>query len=166
MTTQLSILNLTVAPDTGVYFSKLTSQMSLTNVKNQICVVMPFPTGSDLGFETVFTIPQNYSSSPVLVMKGVIDGTPANTFAIGAQLLQVAASSTIDAAYETEDLASNGTWTGYADEEVYSLSITLTPSTSLTAGNLLFIKFYRDDSVDTTTWDFLLLDLLFQYTEA
>lgn len=166
MTTQLSILNHTLAPDTGVYISKLTSQMALTNVKNQICVVMPFPTGSDLGFEVAFTVPQYYSSSPVLVARGVIDGTPANTFGIGAQLLQVAASATIDAAYEAEDTASNGTWTGYADEEIYTLSITLTPSSAFVAGNTVFIKFYRDDSVDSTTWDFLLLDLLFQYTEA
>src|SRR5262245_23106896 len=111
MTTQLSILNHTLAPDTGVYISKLTSQMSLTNVKNQLCVVLPFPTGADLGFEVLFTVPQNYGSSPVLVAKVVIDGTPANTFGIGAQLLQVADSATIDAAYEAEDTASNATWT-------------------------------------------------------
>jgi hypothetical protein len=165
MTTQLSIIG-NFSPDTGVYLSKLTSQMSLTNVKTQFCWVLPFPTGADLGGELSFTVPQNYSSTPVLVLVGVIDGTPANTFGIGAQLLQVAASATIDAAYEAEDVASNATWTGYADEEMYTLSITLTPSGAFVAGNTVYIKFYRDDSVDTQTIDFLMTDLLFQYTEA
>lgn len=164
MTTQLSVIG-NFSPDVGVYLSKLTSQMSLTNVKNQLCWVLPFPTGADLGGELSFTVPQNYSGSPVLVLRGVIDGTPANTFGIGAQLLQVAASATIDAAYEAEDTANNADWTGYADEEMYTLSITLTPSGAFTAGNTVYIKFYRDDSVDTTTWDFLMVDLLFQYAE-
>jgi hypothetical protein len=165
MTTEISVIG-DFSPDVGVYLSKLTSQMSLTNVKNQFCWVLPFPTGADLGGELSFTVPQNYSSTPVLRVVGVIDGTPANTFGIGAQLLQVAASATIDAAYEAEDTASNSTWTGYADEEMYTLSITLTPSGAFVAGNTVFIKFFRDDSVDTTTWDFLMVDLLFSYTEA
>jgi hypothetical protein len=165
MTTQVSVIG-NFSPDVGVYQSKLTSQMSLTNVKTQFCWVLPFPTGADLGGELSFIVPQNYSSSPVLVLVGVIDGTPADTFGVGAQLLQVANSATIDAAYEAEDTANNATWTGYADEERYSISITLTPGSALVAGNTVLLKFYRDDSVDTTTWDFLLIDALFQYTEA
>lgn len=166
MTQQVSIFNHTLNPDVGVYVSKLTSQMSLTNVKNQNCLVLPFPTGADLGFEVLFTVPSNYSSTPVLVFRGIIDGTPANTFGIGAQLLQVDVSETIDAAYEAEDTASNATWTGYADEEEYELAITLTPSAALVAGRTVYIKAYRDDSVDTQTIDFLLTNLLFRYTEA
>jgi hypothetical protein len=165
MTTELSVIG-NFSPDAGVYLSKLTSQMSLTNVKNQLCWVLPFPAGADIGGELSFIVPQNYSSTPVLRVVGVIAGTPADTFGIGAQLLQVADSATIDAAYEAEDTASNATWTGYADEEIYTLSITLTPGSALVAGNVVLIKFYRDDSVDTQTIDFLMLDLLFSYTEA
>lgn len=166
MTVQIPIINHTLAPDTGVYISKLTSQMSLTNVKNQLCIVMPFPTGADLGFELSFVIPQNYSSSPVLVIKGVLDGTPANVLAFGAQQLSRADSESIDTAYEAEDAASNSTWTGYADEDEYEETITLTPDAAYVAGDEIYLKFYRDDSVDTTTFDFLLTHLLFQYTEA
>lgn len=166
MTTQISVIG-NFSPDAGVYLSKLTSQMSLTNVKQQLCWVLPYPAGADLGGEFSFVVPQNYASDPVLVPILVIDGTPANTLGVGAQVLQVAAASTIDAAYEAEDIANNGTWTGYADEEVFiGPSITLTPSSALTPGNLVLMKFYRDDSVDDTTFDVLMLDLLFQYTEA
>lgn len=151
-------------PDAGVYLSKLASELTLTNTKNQFCYVMPAPTGADLGGELCFEIPQNYSSTPKLVFRGIIDGTPANTFGIGAQLLQRAASDSVDTAYEAEDTASNGTWTGYADEDEYELSITLTPASAFTVGNSVYIKAYRDDSVDTTTWNFLLTRLSFEYT--
>ena len=154
------------SPDTGVYFSKLNAELPLTNAKQQFCWVMPAPTGADLGGEVLFTVPQNYSSTPALILQGVIDGTPANVLGIGAQLLQVAASATVDAAYEAEDTASNSTWTGYADEEMYRLSITLTPSSAFTAGNTVLIKVYRDDSVDTQTINFLMTDLLFSYTST
>jgi len=102
----------------------------------------------------------------VLVLRGIIDGTPANVFGIGAQLLEVAAAATVDAAYEAEDVASNSTWTGYADEEIYELSITLTPASAFTAGREVLIRYYRDDSVDTQTINFLLTELFFEFNDA
>lgn len=165
MTTQISVFG-NFVPDVGIYLSKLTSQMTLTNDKNQFCYVMVFPTGSDLGGELQFTIPQNYSSTPVIVLKGVIDGTPANTFGVGLQQLSRADSETVDAAYETQDLANNATWTGYANEEMYEIEITPTPDSVYVAGDTVFLKVYRDNSVDNTTWDFLMTDILFQYTES
>lgn len=166
MTTGIDILNSSLMFDTGVYVSRLDAELSLGNAKKQACIVMPAPTGSDLGFEVLITIPQNYSSNPVLRLVGVIDGTPANVFGVGAQLLERVASATVDAAYETEDLANNSTWTGYADEEVYTIDITLTPSVGFTPGSQLLLKVYRDDSVDTQTIPFLLTQALFRYTEA
>lgn len=166
VTIRIPILNHTLAPDVGVYVSKLSSQLSLTNVKNQLCVVMPFPTGADLGFEVSFVVPENYSADPVLVIRGVIDGTPANVLAFGAQQLSRADSEAVDTAYETEDVASNSTWTGYADEDEYVEALALTPASAYAAGDEVYLKFYRDDSVDTQTIDFLLTHLEFQYTEA
>ena len=166
MTIQIPILNHTLSYDSGVYPSKLSSELTLTNGKTQICTVMPFPTGSDLGLEVAFTIPQNYSADPVLVIKGVLDGSPANVLAFAAQQLSRDDSEAVDTAYEAEDTASNSTWTGYADEDMYEETITLTPASAYQAGDTVFLKFYRDDSADTTTFNFLLTDLLFQYTEA
>jgi hypothetical protein len=69
-------------------------------------------------------------------------------------------------AYETEDLASNSTWTGYAAEEMYEETITLTPASAYTVGDTVLLSFYRDDSVDTTTFDFLLTELAFRYSDT
>lgn len=166
MTVEIPILNNTIAFDSEVYPSSLATEFSLTNAKNQIGIVMPYPTGSDLGLEGAFSIPSDYSSSPVLVIRAAIDGTPANTLAFGCQQISVDNSETIDVAYETEDLVNNSTWTGYADKDLIELTITLTPAAAYQPGDLVLFKFYRDDSVDTTTFNIVLLDLLFQYTEA
>lgn len=165
MTTEISILNHTTALDSGVYISKLNSEMTLTNAKNQLCIVIPDPS-SDIGFELAFSVPQNYSADPVLVIRGALDGTPANILAFGAQQLSRADSEAVDTAYEAEDTASNSTWTGYSDEDMYEETITLTPAAAYVAGDVVLLKFYRDTSVDTWTGNFLLLDLLFRYTEA
>lgn len=161
-----SILNSSIALDTGVFVAPVSSRLSMTNPKQQNCIVMPFPTGSDLGFGLTFTIPPGYGSDPVLVIKGIIDGTPANTLAFGSQQVSAAASEGADVAYEAEDTASNSTWTGYADEDMYEETITLTPSSAYVPGDIVFLRLYRDDSVDDTSFDLLLIDLLFQYTEA
>lgn len=154
------------SPDAGVYWSKLSAELSLTNAKQQFCWVLPAPTGADLGGEVSFTVPDNYSSTPVLVLRGVIDGTPANVLGVGAQLLQRDVGESVDTAYEAEDTASNSTWTGYADEEEYEIAITLTPSAAFVAGRTVLLRLYRDDSVDTQTINFLMTNLLFRYTEA
>ena len=166
MSTGFDILGNSLMMDDGVYPSRLDSEMTLTNVKKQSCIVMVYPTGADLGIEVSFIVPDNYASAPVLRLQGQIDGTPANTFGIGAQLLQRDISEAVDTAYEAEDVANNATWTGYADEDEYYLDITLTPSAAFVAGREVFLKIYRDDSVDSTTWNFLLTHLLFRYTEA
>lgn len=154
--------------DAGVYPSRLDAELSLTNAKKQLCVVMAFPAGADLGIECSFRVPDDYASGPKFVLRGVIDGTPADVFGVGVQLLEVAAAATIDTAYEAEDVANNSDWTGYADEEEYELSVTLTPASALTVGRTLYLKIYRDDSVDTQTINFLLnlQSSGFEYTTA
>lgn len=162
----ISILNATLNFDAGVYPSKLSSELTLTNTKGQSCIVMAYPTGADLGFSVEFTVPVNYSSTPNIRLWGVIDGTPANVFGVGAKLLERAISDASDTAYEAEDLASNSTWTGYADEDYYYIDIALTPSAAFTPGRRVQLYVYRDDSVDTQTINFLLMDALFTYTAA
>ncbi len=167
-TIDMPILGTSVSYDTSgdVYPSTLDTELTLTNAKLQQCIVMEYPTGSDVGFEGSFSVPQNYVDTPILVIRGVLDGTPANTLAFGAQQLSRADSETVDAAYEAEDSTNNSTWTGYADEDMYETTITLTPGSAYVAGDIVFYYFYRDDSVDTTTSNFLLLDLLFRYNDA
>jgi hypothetical protein len=155
-------------PDTSgdIYPSKISIELSMTNAKDQDCLMMEYPTGSDIGTSLVFTVPQNYAGSPVLFIKGILDGTPANDLAFGAQQLGRDDSEAVDTAYETEDLAENGTWTGYADEDMYEDSIALTPTSAYVAGDTVFLWFFRDNDQDTTTFNFLVTDLLFQYSDT
>lgn len=164
MAQEFSIINSNMMFDSGVYPSKLNAELSLTNDKAQLGIVLPYPTGSDLGVSGQFQVPQNYSSTPVLVARMVLDGTPANVLGIGAQQVSVADSETVDVAYEAENTASKSSWTGYANEEIVELTITLTPASAYVAGDTVFFKFYRDDSVDTQTINVILIDLLFRFT--
>lgn len=163
---EIHLLNHSLAFDVGVYSTKLSSAQTQTNAKEQNAIFMPYPTGSDLGIELNFVIPPNYASAPVLTIRGLLDGTPANVLAFSALQIGRADSEASDTAYEAEDTASNSTWTGYADEDVYVETITLTPASAYVAGDIVFLRFTRDDSVDTTTFDFLLLDLAFTYTAS
>lgn len=155
-------------PDTSgdVYPSTLAAELSLANTKYTPVMVMEFPTGSDIGVELSFQVPENYAGSPVLVIRGVLDGTPANALAFGAQQLSRADSEAVDTAYEAEDTVSNSTWTGYADEDEYEETITLTPAAAYVAEDTVYLYLYRDDSVDTTTFNFLLTGLFFQYSDT
>lgn len=156
------------SPDASgdIYPSTFTALLTLANPKLQDCMVMEFPTGSDIGLETSVEVPQGYVGSPVLVIRGVLDGTPANVLAFAVQQLSRADSESIDTAYETEDIASNSTWTGYADEDYYVETVTLTPASPYVAGDIILIKLDRDDNVDTTTFNFLLTHLGFQYSDS
>lgn len=167
-TLELPILNSSLQPDTSgdVYPVPLDVALALTNPKRQIYFFMAFPTGSDVGLEVSFVIPPQYVSTPVLVIKGILSGTPVNVLAFGAQQLSRAVSESADTAYEAEDTASNSTWTGYADEDFYEETITLTPGSAYVVGDTVLLKFYRDDSVDTTTFDFILGDLLFRFSDT
>lgn len=154
-------------PDTSgdIYPSKISIESTGTS-RDQDCVVMEFPTGSDIGVSTGFVVPRNYAGSPVLLIKGVLDGTPANVLAFGAQQIMITGSMPVGTSYEAEDTANNSTWTGLSDGDFYEESIVLTPSSSYLPGQKVFLWFYRDNSVDTTTFNFLLTDLLFQYSDT
>jgi hypothetical protein len=167
-TLEIPILNASSQPDTSgdVYLVPLDVALTLTNAKRQLGFFMAFPTGSNVGLEVLFTIPQQYAGTPVLVIKGVLSGTPASILAFGAQQLSRADSESVDTAYEAEDTASNSTWTGYADEDMYEETITLTPAAAYQVGDTILLSFYRDDSVDTTTFDFILTELLFRFSDT
>ena len=165
-TLQMPILNSSLNFDLGVFPSTLAAELSLTNSKSTQVIVIPFPTGADVGLMGRFTIPQNYVGTPVLAIQMILDGTPANTIAFGLQQIAVGDSDTRDVAYEAEDTASNGTWTGYADEDGYNLNITITPTATYSAGKQVYWYLYADDSVDTTTFNKLIESISFQYSDV
>lgn len=152
-----------------VWPSFLNAELTLGSLSpgNIDCIVMEYPTGSDIGGELQFEIPQNYAGSPVLVIKGVIDGSPANEMAFGCRQVSRSDDDTIDVAYETEDTAFTDLDTsGHADEDLLEETIAITPSSAYQPGGTVLLHFYRDDDVDTTTLNFLLTDLLFEYGDT
>ena len=168
---ELTILNANCAPDSSgkVFFAPLETVLSLGTATfgTTLGCVMGFPTGSDVGIYGKFTIPRNYVGTPVLVIRGVLDGTPANVLGFGLQQTGgIADSEAVDIAYEAEDVASNSTWTGYADEDMYEETIAITPTSAYAIGDEVFFFFYRDDSVDTQTTDFILTGLAFRFADA
>ena len=166
MTVDMPILDHTVAFDEGIFTKPIDTFLTLTYPKSQMVIALPFPTGTDLQIHIAFPVPQDYSGSPVLVIRGILNGTPANVLAFGVKQVGIDDSEGLDIAYETEDLSENSTWTGYADEDMYEETITLTPAAAYVAGDTVFLWFFRDNNVDDTTFDFLLTDLLFQYSDS
>ena len=167
MTREFSILG-SFRPEAGVYESYLSGELTLTNAKQQRCFVFPAPSGADLGGFVRFTIPLGcgYGSSPIIVLKGYIDGTPANTIATTVGQIGIDISENLDQAYETEDLANNSTWTGYVDKDAYEHANPITPASAYAEGDEIFAYVAQDNSVDTRTWDFLVTDIMFRFTEA
>jgi hypothetical protein len=166
-THRIPIMGANTVPDISgeVYMAPISSMDTHTNVKNQLCMVMDYPQGAaDSGFYGSFKVPKNYVGTPKIVVMGTFVGAPANTFAVGCQLVGLADSESIDTAYEAEDLANEGTWTGYADEDMFEISITMT--VTLAADDTVFYWFFRDDSADNQTQAFLLTSLEFEYADA
>ncbi|MHC4721703.1 MAG: hypothetical protein ACYS6I_03235, partial [Planctomycetota bacterium] len=142
-THDFSILNSSIKPDNSndVYPAPLDTLMTLTNTKEDIGYFMGFPTGADVLMSGRFVVPQTYVDTPVLVIQGILDGTPANVLAFTFQQLSRADSESVDTAYEAEDTASNSTWTGYADEDQYTETITITPAAAYVAGDTVYWSF-------------------------
>lgn len=155
------------ALDDTVYESSLEAELSMTNAHKQGCIVVPAPTGADIGYYCRVYIPQDYVSTPIISLVGVLKGTPANNLAFGVKQVGVGESETIDVAYDTEDLGNNNVWTGYADEDVFTLNITLTPASAYAPGDIVDLYIYTDDSADSrSAFSFLVLETLFVYTEG
>lgn len=157
-------------PTGSCYWAPASTLMSLASAPGAHLVLnMPDPNGGgDHGGAGVFTLPADYVGSPVLRIRGIIDGTPANNLAFGFAAKKLADSEAYDAALGTEDVANNGTWTGYADEDVYEETITLTNFASgLAANDEVDFHFYIDDSQGTPyTGAFLLTSVHLEYSDA
>lgn len=167
-THRISIMGANTVPDSSgkVFMDIIENQATIgTGTLNQLCMVMqPTAAGGDVGFSGSFSIPKNYVGSPKIIVKGILDGTPADILAFGFAMIGIADAEAVDAAYEAADLVNKSSWVGYTDEDLLELTITLT--VTIAVDDQVFYNFFRDDSVEDTTQNFLLTSLEFQYSDA
>ena len=168
-THDLPILNANMMPDSSgdVWMDTVENiiTMGTNNDVKAMAVCMEYPTGSDIGFYGKFTVPQNYVDTPMIVIRGILDGN-SGTMAFGIKATPgIADNETADVAYETEDLAEADI-SGWSDEDAYEQIITLTPAAAYSPGDDVYFFFFRDDDQDTTTVVFALTGLLFRYNDA
>jgi len=161
-----SILNDSLSYNSSgdVYPGNVANFLTLSNAKNFNCHVFEAPSGADIAIEGTFRVPNNYASTPKIIIGGYFVGAPANTFGMGFQMIARAVSESIDTAFEAEDIANESTWSGIADEDYFELTIDLT--VSIEALDQVAFKLFRDDSVDTQTQRFLMTSCEFQYSDS
>ncbi len=167
-TSDLPILGAMTAPDTTgkVFFEPLEVAMTLStgNFGQLLGITMQAPAAAgDCGFYGKFNIPQDYASTPVLVIRGAL-GEAANTLGFGFQQVSLADTETLEIVLEAEDLASNASWGSHSAEDMYEETITITPAAAYVAGDEVFFFFFREDGADDQTGEFHLTGLFFRYT--
>ena len=167
-----SILNQNVMLDAGVFPDTVANQITAAttpSIGNQLCFVMA-DGGADEGLYGSFTISKNYVGTPVLVIKGVLDGAPgaSDTLGFGFRKRAVANNEAADGTYDaeqaaTETIGSSGT--AHSNEDLYEETITLTGG-DYAVDDEVFFYFYIDASGTTYAGNFLLTQVEFQYADA
>lgn len=165
-TFRLPILGASTIPDSGVFQLPINTQITNgTAPADELCFVLDNDPATDLGISGKFSVPKGYVGSPVLVYKGIVDGTVGTEdIRVGIQLLGLADNEAYDAAFEAEDL---GTFQSdaYTDEDVFEATITLT--VTLAEDDSVGYHFFCDASGSTPfTGNLLITALEFQYADA
>lgn len=162
-----------VNQDAGVSGDTVANQITSAtapSVGNQFCFVLA-DGGSDEGVYVKFSIPQNYVGSPVLVIRGILDGAPSNGDDLGfgfrkrAVANNESADGTFDAEQTAQDTDIGSTGSAYSNEDLYEETITLTAG-DYAAGDEVYGYVYIDASGTTYAGNFLLTSVEFQYADA
>lgn len=160
----------TMRPNAGAFFDLVSGQITSAttpSVGDTLCLVLP--AGGDYGGHGRFDMP-GFSGTPTVVFKGILDGAPgaADTLGFGFRKYAAADNETGDATFAAEQtvsatIGSNGS--GHANEDVVVLAVTLTPG-DYAAGDEVQFFAYIDDSGSSYAGNFLLQDVLLDYTPA
>lgn len=160
------ILDAAAAPD--LIGNQITAATA-PSIGRQLCYVLT-DAGSDVGLQFNFPILKNYVGTPKLAVRGVLDGAPgaADTLGFGFRKRAVANNEVADGTYDAEEvvtatIGSNGS--GYSDEDSLELLITLTAADYAVDDNV-YGYLYVDTSGTTYAGNFLLTDVIFEYTDA
>lgn len=129
--------------------------------------------GSDEGVYVKWTVPKNYVGTPVLVIRGILDGAPSagDDLAFGVRPRAVADNEAADGTFDAEQTAQNtnigSTGDNYSNEDEYEEAITLTGTYA--ADDSVYAYVFLDASGTTYTGNFLLPaddSIFFQYADA
>ncbi len=165
-THRLPIMGFATIPDDGPFFAPIKTQLALANVDGgEEALVLDCDPASDLGCRGSFSVPKNFVGSPVLVIRGIIDGAVGTEdIHTGMTLLGRADNEPYDTAHEAEDIASFQS-NAYADEDVFEETITLT--VTLAVDDDVNFHFFIDSSPATPfTGNILVTGLFIQYSDA
>lgn len=161
------------APDSGVPMDLVSNQITssaLPSIGAQRCYVLA-DGGSDEGVYCRFTVPKNYVGSPVLVVRGVLDGAPSNGDDLGFAFRKraVANNESADGTFDAEQTVQNtdigGTGSAFSNEDLYEASITLTAG-DFAVDDEVYGYLVIDASGTTYAGNFLLTSIEFQYADA
>lgn len=160
-------------PDTGVPLDLVSNQITsgtAPSIGNILAYVLA-DGGSDEGLYFVFHVPKNYVGTPKLVIKGVLDGAPSagDDLGFGFRKRAVADNEVADGQFDAEQTTQNtdigSTGSNYSNEDQYEASITLTAG-DYAVDDVVYGYAYIDASGTTYAGNFLLTDILFEYTDT
>ncbi|HDY68161.1 hypothetical protein LCGC14_2322080 [marine sediment metagenome] len=130
-------------------------------------LVMTFVDPSaDTGFYGSFLVPKNYLDTANIIVVGVLDGTVgATSLDFEYSYISKADNEAIDAAFTENATANTGNTSGWTNEDMLELSI------SVTDGNFAIddtVMYYlkRDQGTDDFVGDFHVTGLYFEYNDA
>ena len=151
-------------PESGVFFDRIGNQIAAANpIGNQLAEVLS-DAGADRGWYDNFKVPQNYVGTPVIVLRGILDGAMTTvTAAIGVRGIVLADNAAADVAYSTEDLGN--TAVDHADEDEVEILITLVNLVPV-AGRMCYYHFFINADVNTYTGNILVTGLFFRFNDA
>ena len=158
-------------PESGVSLVTVGSQITeatAPSVGTNTCYVLA-DGGSDEGVYCHFHVPEDYSSGPEIVIRGILDGGPSasHTLGFGYREHIAADNETADGTFATAQLASatigsNGS--SHANEDACEEVITATATYA--AGDDVWCYIFIDASATSYTGNFLLTGLYFEYTAS
>ena len=158
-------------PDSGVPLDLIANQITEAtspSVGDLLAYVLA-DGGTDEGVWCNFQVPQNYVGSPVLVIRGMLDGAPGagDDLAFGVRPRAVADNESSDGTFDAEQTAQVTDISTWANEDEYEETITLTGTYA--AGDTVHAHVYIDASGTTYSGNFLLYaenSIFFQYADA
>jgi len=166
-TKTISITGFGIIPDAaGPYFAPLSvADAGIGTAPGlEIGLVLDCDPASDLGCSGKFRMPEDYASTPVLIITGTIDGTVGTEdINTGMEVLARADNEAYDTAFETEDTATFQS-DAYTDQDVFEETMALGNAT-LAANDMVAYHFFIDDSAGTPfTGNILVTGLFLKYT--